>query len=123
MLKKLGQIFKVIGTVAAEVSGFGPIVNQFLPAKVQAIAVKAEDTLTTIGGQVAAIETGVAALAGSGTALTGSQKLTMAAPLVSLIVRDSELIAGKKIVDQAKYERGVNSITSGVADVLSSVGD
>ncbi|MGA8221474.1 MAG: hypothetical protein WB780_07440 [Candidatus Acidiferrales bacterium] len=122
MLKKLGLILSKIGTVAAEVAGFGPIINTFLPAKVAAVAVPVEDTFTKIGGQVATIETAFAAI-GDPSARTGSEKLTAAAPLVSLILKDSELLAGKKIVDQAKYEQGVNSVTSGVADILSSVGD
>ncbi len=118
-LKKLGL---AVAQIAATVTGFGPILNTFLPAKVQAEAVTVESDFTKMAGQVATVES-VFAATSDPAAKTGSQKLIAAAPLVSMVVKGSELLAGKKIVDQAKYEAGVTSVTSGIADILSSLGD
>lgn len=118
-LKKLGL---AVAQIAADVTGFGPIINTFLPAKAQAVATTVESDFTKIAGQIATVETAFAAL-NDPSAKTGSQKLIAAAPLVSMVIKGTELLAGKKIKDQAKYESGVQAVTSGVADILSSLGD
>lgn len=52
---------------------------------------------------------------------SGAAKLEAAIPLVSGIIKSSELVSGKKIADEAKFTLAVQEITQGVVDLLSSI--
>jgi len=56
-----------------------------------------------------------------GTAVTGAQKLAFAADIAADAIATSELLTGREIADQDKFQRGVNSLTSGIADILDSL--
>src|SRR5579863_10012875 len=102
-LKKIGL---AIITAAADLAGFAPLINKFFPAKVQPVAQAVEGELTTIATAVAQVEASAAAInAQSPGKLTGADKLAAATPLVTLAVKNSELLAGKKIKNQPLFEQ------------------
>ena len=75
---------------------------------------KIANDLTAVGQIVVTAE---AVLQTSG----GAAKLAAAAPLVTNIVRTSELVSGHEIADEALFLQGCTNITSGVAQVLNSL--
>lgn len=114
-LKKLGT---TLLTVSTQVLGIGGVVGQYLPASIQPAATKVMSELSQISNYVVTVETVFAAL---GKAKAGGDKLKAATPLVALVVKGSELVAGKHIANPALFEQGCKSITSGMADVLNSL--
>jgi hypothetical protein len=52
---------------------------------------------------------------------SGAQKLAAAAPLVTNIVRTSQLVSGHKIANESLFIQGCTNITNGVAQVLNSL--
>jgi len=114
-LKKLGQILLSVAGVAA---GVGPIVLPFLGSgKSQTIAGTVVNDLTAIGSTIATVETAFAAVPGS----TGAQKLQAAIPLISNIIKTSQLVSGKKIANQAMFTQACTEITQGMVDLLNSL--
>lgn len=114
-LKKLGEILlKVVGIAA----GVGPIVAPFLgsgsAAKVTNTVV---NDLTSIGSVVVQIETAFAAVPNS----SGPQKLQAAIPLVSNIIKTSELVSGKKIANEALFTQACQEFTQATVDLLNSI--
>jgi hypothetical protein len=114
-LKKLGQ---VLATVAGEVTGIEPLIMPFLgsgkASQVAQTVVTDVNDLTAMGQQVVTIET---ALQGK----PGSDKLTAVIPLITNIVKTSELVAGKKILDEALFIKGCTWMSQGSVDVLNSL--
>ncbi len=99
------------------VSGIAPTVQQYVPSSAGVIQT-VEDDLTAIAKVVQQTEVFGAALG-----LNGQDKLKAAIPAASQILLQSELLSGRKIKDEAKYATAIAQITSGVADVLSSLED
>jgi len=115
-LQKLGKVLATIANVAAVAAGIGPILQPFLGSGTASkIASTAVNDLTSIGQVVLQAET---LIQGTGT---GATKLSAATPLVAQIVQTSELIAGKKIANEALFIQGSQKITSGMADILNSL--
>lgn len=113
-LKKLGQVLlKIVGIAV----GIGPIVQPFLGSGVQPVVTQINNDLTAIGQVVVQIETAFAAVAGS----TGTQKLAAAIPLVGNIIRTSELVAGKKIANEAQFTLAIQEYTQATVDLLNSI--
>ena len=123
-LKKFGlAIVKIVGIV----SGFIPVASA-VASNVSGGNQKVEDTFSKIGAAVMTAEAMAAALAGgpvppgsAAAGLTGPQKLQMISPIVGQIVQTSELLAGKKVHDEAKFITACQTITGGVADLLNSL--
>lgn len=114
-LKKFGvTLLKVVGVA----TGFEPLIAPFLPAPAQA---KVADTFSRIGAAVATVESIGAAIAPSGTVLTGAQKAEGIVPLVGQIVQTSELVSGRKIKDEAAFTAACKTIAGGVADLLNAL--
>ncbi len=114
-LKKLGTI---LANVAGAAVGIGPIIQPFLGSgKAGQIETKAVNDLTSIGSLVVTIQAAFASVPGA----TGAQKLQALVPLVANIVKTSEMVAGKKIADEARFTLGNQEIAQGVYDVLSSI--
>lgn len=114
-LKKLGQIIVNVAGVAV---GVGPLIVPFLGSgKAPAIAGSAINDLTSIGSLVVQIEAAFAAVPGS----TGAQKLQAATPLVANIVKTSELVAGKKIANEALFTQACVEYTQATVDLLNSI--
>jgi hypothetical protein len=114
-LKKLGEVLlKVVGIAA----GVGPIVQPFLGSgKAAATAGTVVNDLTAIGSVVVQIETALAAVPNS----TGAQKLQAAIPLVSNIIKTSELVANKKIANEALFTQACQEFTQATVDLLNSI--
>ena len=114
-LKKLGQILLNVVGVAA---GVGPIIAPFLGSgKAAAAATTTVNDLTAIGSLVLQIETAFAAVPGS----TGAQKLQAAIPLVSNIIKTSEMVSGKKIANEAMFTQACQEFTQATVDLLNSI--
>ena len=112
-LKKLGEILlKVVGIAA----GVGPLVTPFFGSG-KAVTTTVVNDLTQIGQVVVQIETAFAAVPGS----TGAQKLQAAIPLVSNIIKTSELVVGKKIANEALFTQACQEMTQGVVDLLNAI--
>jgi hypothetical protein len=114
-LKKLGQILLEVVGIAV---GVGPIISPFLGSgQVAQVTRTVVNDLTSIGSLVVQIEAAFAAVPGS----TGAQKLQAAVPLVANIIKTSELMAGKKIANEALFMKGCTEITQGMVDTLNSI--
>lgn len=117
-LKKLGL---TLVTVASDVLGLAPFVSPLITGllgsnpKAQAVASTVINDFSKVGQVVVQTE---AILQGAGN---GAQKLQAATPLVAQIIKTSELLAGKKIANEALFIQGAQKITSGTADVLNSL--
>jgi len=117
-LSKIGKILGVIGAVAGSLVGL-PSLQALLSPKAQAVETKVVSELGAIGSLVSIIEGAFAALGKQNG--TGADKLKAIVPQVAQIIQASELVAGKKLANEALFTQGVTAITSGVADVLNSV--
>ena len=114
-LKKLGQILVNLAGIAI---GIGPIITPFLGSgKVAAGATIAVNDLTAIGSTIVQIETAFAAVPGS----TGAQKLQASIPLVGNIIKTSELVAGKKIANEALFTTAIQEYAQATVDLLNSI--
>ena len=114
-LKKLGQILLKVLSIA---TGVGPIIQPFLGSgKAGTVATTAVNDLTAIGQVVLQIETAFAAVPNS----TGAQKLQAAIPLVSNIIRTSEMVIGKKIANEALFTQACQEFTQATVDLLNSI--
>lgn len=112
-LKKLGTILANVAGIAV---GIGPLIKPFVGSgKAGSILESATNDLVAVGQIVVQTE---AILQTPGS---GATKLAAAAPLVAGIVKTSELVAGKKIANEALFIEGCTDITSGVAKVLNSI--
>ncbi|SRR6266852_3991759 len=113
-LKKLGEVLAI---ASSEIVGIGPLVIPLFGNKSnkveQRILTTATD-LTSIGSVVLSMEV---ALAGK----TGADKLAGATNLVGPIIRTSQLVAGKKIADEAMMQKGIAEVTQGMVDILNSL--
>jgi hypothetical protein len=114
-LKKLGQVLlKVVGIAA----GVGPILIPFLGSgKSAQVAGVAVNDLTSMGQLVVQIETAFAAVPNS----TGVQKLQAVLPLISNVVKTSELVAGKKIANEALFTQACTEFAQATVDLLNSI--
>jgi len=112
-MKFLSVLGKILVTGSKIVTGLGPM----LPIP-QSTAIRLQDTLAKIAEIVVSVEA-------FGTILNtpGPEKLRAASPLVGQIILQSDLLTGKKIDDPVLFQKGIASITSGMADVLNSIKD
>ena len=110
-LKKLGQLL-LKGVALAE--GVYPFFQPLLGSKAGQVVATSINDLKLIANQVVTIET---ALAGK----TGAEKFAALVPLVAQIIRTSELVSGKEIADEAKFQTGVSEVAQGVVDILNSI--
>ncbi len=113
-LKKLGSALLKVTQI---VTGFGPLVASVVPQSSGAINVVTSD-LQQIAGVI-----GTAEAMGQAINAPGTQKLTMAAPLVAQIINQSALMVGKKIADPAAFQKACEGIASNMADLLNSLHD
>lgn len=113
-LKKLGQI---LATVTATAVGIGPIITPLFGSgagKVGAGIATVVNDLTAIASLIVQVEV---ALQGK----TGPEKFQAALNLVGPVIRTSQLVAGKKIADEALLQKGIQEVTQGVVDILNSI--
>lgn len=111
-LKKLGAFLAKAVMIASDV---GPIIEPFLgSSKAATVATTAINDFTVLGQNVLTIET---ALQGA----TGPAKLAALIPLETNIIKSSELVAGKKIANEALFTQACQEISQGVVDLLNSI--
>lgn len=114
-LKKFGQVLVNLAGIAA---GVGPIVTPFLGSgKAASVAGTVVNDLTAIGSVVLQMETAFAALGSA----TGADKLKAALPLVGNIIKTSELVAGKKIANDALFAQAIQEYTQATVDLLNAI--
>jgi len=112
-LKKLGTI---LANVAGIALGVGPLIKPFLGSgKAASVVSTGVNDFTAIAQVVTQIET---ALQGPNR---GSEKLAAVIPLVANIVKTSEIVSGKKIADEAAFNKGVQGFAQGMVDVLNAI--
>jgi hypothetical protein len=114
-LSKLGSF---LARGIAILTGLEPLVAPLFGSHAQqaaGIATTIANDLTSIGQVV------VSAEAVFQTPGSGSQKLAAAAPLVTNIVKTSQLVSGHKIANEALFVQGCTNITNGVAQVLNAL--
>ena len=112
-LKKLGQM---IAKGIAVAVGIGPLVSPFLGSgKASGIENQVVDDLTSIGQVVIQAEAMIQ------TPGAGAVKLAAVTPLVASIVRTSQMVDGKKIQDEALFNRGAAKMADGAVDILNSL--
>jgi len=113
-LKKLGQVLLKVTTLGGALLGL-PILQPLLGAVKTGQTVQTGlNDLTAIGSTVLQIET---ALNGK----TGTEKLQAAVNLIGPIIQTSELVSGKKITNEAGFQKAVIEITQGMVDLLNSI--
>ena len=113
-LSKLGS---VLAKGLAVATGLWPLVSNLFGsnAKVQQTVPTVINDLTSIGQVV------VQAEAMFQTPGSGAQKLAAAAPLVTNIIKTSELVSGHKIANENLFIQGCTEITAAIADILNSL--
>jgi hypothetical protein len=112
----LGKIGKVFVSVVNLLSGAMPLISALAPA-----SAKTEVSELQAAVKIISTAEGMYAALTGGAAGGGDKKLQMAAPFIGQLLLEAEPFLGKEIADQTKFEAGVRSITSGLADVLSSL--
>ena len=111
-LKKLGTILANAAGIAV---GIGPIIQPFLGSgKVAAGVSVGTNDLLVISQLV------VQAEAMMQTA-PGADRMAAVLPLITNVIKTSQLVSGKKIADEATFNKGCQEIAQGVFDVLSGI--
>jgi len=103
------------------ITGVGPLINKFLPAKVAGVEGTIVDKLTQVGQIIVTAEGMIAAISTDPNVKTGPQKLAAARPFVKQLILSSELVAGHHVQDDAMLTSGVDDIIGGVVKVLNSL--
>jgi len=111
-LKKLGTILANVAGIAV---GIGPIITPFLGSgKAGSIASTTTNDLTLIAQLVLQAEAMM-------QQTPGAQRMTAVLPLITNVIKTSELVSGKKIADEATFNKGCQEVAQGVFDVLSGI--
>lgn len=116
-LKTAGQI---ILKIAATEAGVEPILQGILPPKAANVLTEVTGELTKISQVVTTAEAMVSAITDP-NASNGALKLKAATPFVAAVIKQSEMLSGKKIADEAAFIAACEKITGGFADLLNSL--
>lgn len=114
-LSKLGSF---LARGIAILTGLEPLILPLFGSKAQAastVAVSVTNDLVAVGQIV------VSAEAMMQTPGSGASKLAAAAPLVTNIIKTSELVSGHKIANEALFVQGCTNLTSAVAQILNAL--
>lgn len=114
-LKKAG--IAIIDVASVVELGY-PILGKFLPAKVAPVVSTAVSDLEALASVVTNVEAVAAAVPGT---LTGAQKFAAALPPITKAIAQSSVLAGKKIKDQALFQKACNGYAQATVDLLNSV--
>lgn len=117
-LKKFASV--LINAVGI-LSGVGPLINQYLPAKVATVEGKVIDSATQIVSVLLTAEGMIAAINTDPNAKTGADKLAAARPFVKQLILGSEVVAGHHVANDALLTSGVDDIISGWVQILNSL--
>jgi len=112
-LKKLGSI---LAKGLALVAGLGPLIQPWLGSGSAAQTVNTvTNDFTLIAQQVLQVESVIQ------TPGSGAQKLQAAIPLVTSIIKTSEVVSGKKIANEALFTQACQEYTQATVDLLNSL--
>jgi hypothetical protein len=114
-LKKAGTL--LVNAVSVIELGY-PVLGKLLPAKVQGTADTVITDLEQFSGTVTSVEAMAAAIP---TGLTGEQKFAAALPGITRAVAQSSVLAGKKIADNAMFQKACNEYAQATVDLLNSL--
>ena len=112
-LKKLGQI---VLQVTTGINTYGPLIKQFTPDRVDQGIDRAGDLSKQLTDVIISVEA-----VGQVLGTPGPDKMRAAAPLIAQVLLKSDFMVGKKIQDAALFQKGCESIASGLADILNSL--
>ncbi len=110
-LKKLGSILANVAGVAV---GIGPIIQPFLGSGKSTAVGTGTNDLLAIAQLVLQAEAMM-------QATPGPQRMAAVLPLITNVIKTSQLVSGKHIADEATFNKGCQEITQGVFDVLSGL--
>jgi hypothetical protein len=114
-LKKAGTL--LVNAVSVIELGY-PVLGKLLPPAAQGVANVVVTDLEQMSSVVTAVEAVGAALPAG---LTGEQKFAAALPGITRAVAQSSLLAGKKIKDQALFQKACAEYAQATVDMLNSV--
>jgi hypothetical protein len=114
-LKKAGTL--LVNGVSVIELGY-PILGKLVPAKEQPIVSTVVNDLEQLAGSVTTVETMANAIP---SGLTGEQKFAAVLPGVARVVAQSSVMAGKKIADNALFQKAVNGYAQATVDMLNSL--
>lgn len=112
-LKKLGLALAKGLQIAAAVGGVA--LPFFGNSKAAQVAGVVESDFVQAGSIITGVE---AVLQTPGS---GAQKLAAATPLMASFIKSTELVAGKKIANEALFIQGSGKMSDGMADILNSL--
>lgn len=113
-LKKAGTL--LVNTVSVVELGY-PVLGKLIPKKAEGIADSIVTDLEQFSGVVTSVEA-VAQAIPSG--LTGEQKFKAALPGITRAVAQSSVMFGKKIADQALFDKAMTEYAQATVDMLNS---
>ena len=110
------SILKAVGKGLGIVQSAKAVIAPILPSRVNTF-------LDAVIGAVVRAEQAASRLAEIGTAIKGEGKLALADAFFSESLDIAELVSGREIGDNEKFQRGVAAITAGRKQVLSGTAD
>lgn len=125
ILSKIGSVLRTVAVVGSDLAGF-PFIGQLIgaiPGKAGQVATIAYSDFNAVAQVLSIVEAGVPSVNG---VKTGSQKLSIAAPIVQQIIltwAHSNLPGHDKVKDPAKLATAAAGIASNFADALNAFGD
>lgn len=106
------SIMKAIGSGLLKVIGIaGPVVNTLFPA-----AAPFEQALIQTVGTIEQFSQGLGA-----AQISGTQKASLALPIIVQLLKDSNLVAGKEIADPDQFQKAAQSYIDGTVALLNSL--
>lgn len=111
-MKKIGAGVKKVLGIAVTQQGRAAI-TAFLPGGVANVFNHVVQLVITAEQMGAAL----------GTKLSGSDKAAMVMTFVPDMIRNSELLVGKQIVDEGRFMKGCRLIIDGVHEILHAIDD
>jgi hypothetical protein len=114
-LKKAGTL--LVNGVSLVELGY-PILGKLVPAKAQPVVNTIVSDLEQFAGTVTTVETMANAIPAG---LTGEQKLAASLPGIAQAVAQSSVMLGKKIADNAMFQKAVTEYAQASVDLLNSL--
>jgi hypothetical protein len=114
-LKKAGSL--LVNAVSVVELGY-PVLGKLLPKSVSGVADEIVTDLQQFSGVVTSVEAVAQALP---TGLSGEQKLIAVLPGITRAVAQSSVMAGKKIADNALFQKACNGYAQATVDMLNSL--
>lgn len=115
-LEKIWNAFKTIATDAAKaVPVVAPVVSAFNPA--------AGAIFDDFSSLTQVLVTGASILGQAKGEEPSKVDLTPLAPQITTVLLNSEVLAGKKVSNQAQFQKGITELMNGLRDIFGAVGD